>query len=89
MHDPRVGEARKRETDQSSMNAPLVTLSDDQKSAENADQVEELQIFIFNRLTPASITMKEFDMEMGLSSADLLHILVMFADKVNAGESLA
>ena len=57
------------------------------------DQVEELQVVIFNRLEPASISFGEHDIKMHLASSDLLSILHMFVDKANdnisSGDSAA
>ena len=47
------------------------------------DQVEELQVVIFNRLEPASISFGEHDIKMHLASSDLLSILHMFVEKAN------
>lgn len=56
--------------------------------AEFIEQVEELQVVIFNRLEPATISISDLDISMHLASSDLLYILQMFVDKANAGDVL-
>ena len=47
------------------------------------DQVEELQVVIFNRLFAQTVSIEELNIKMHLASSDLLAILQMFTEKIN------
>lgn len=60
-------------------------MRDQEPSEDFIEQVEELQVVIFNRLEPAHISMKEVGIEFDMTSSDLLVVLQSVVESVNSG----
>ena len=60
-----------------------MAVSEWKPSQDFVEQVEELQVMIFNRLCPASVSIADLDIKMHLASSDLLDILKTLVDKAN------
>ena len=54
-------------------------------SPDFTEQVEELQVIIFNRLQPFKIQQSKLDLSFNLSSSDLLTSLNFIVSKSNEG----
>lgn len=57
---------------------------DQEPSADFVEQVEELQVVIFNRLEPARVTLKDAGIEIDLTSSDLLTVLQTVVENLNS-----